>query len=77
MTWSNVEIVNARPLRKSPWGPKAIQRAARVSEMSVMATFRRMTSFDNGCEDEGTLSGGSLAIVVEVRSESTARQSTT
>jgi hypothetical protein len=67
---SNVEIENARPLRKSPWGPNAIQRAARVSEMSVMAAFRRRMSFGDGCDNEGegggegTPSGGSLAIEV-------------
>ena len=58
-----VEIVNARPSRKSPWGPSAIQRAARTSETSVMAAFRRRMSFGNGCDDEGRLSGGSLDMV--------------
>jgi len=61
--WSRVEIVNARPLRKSPWGPNAIQRAARVSEMSVIAAFRRRMSFEDGCDGVGTLSCGSLVIV--------------
>lgn len=61
--------MNARPLRKSPWGPSAIQRAARVREMSVMAAFRRRMSFEDGCDGVGTLSCGSLAIVGEVGSE--------
>ena len=34
-----------------------------------MATFRRIMSFESDWDDEGMLSGGSFAIVVEARSE--------
>jgi hypothetical protein len=64
--WFTVETVNARPSRKSPWGPKTIQRAARASETRVIATFRRRMSFDNGCDDNGTLSEGCLATMFVV-----------
>lgn len=43
--------------------------AARVRETRVMATFRRIMRFESGWDDEGMLSGGSFAIVVEARSE--------
>ena len=50
-----------------------------MSETSVMAAFRKRTSFEDGCDGEGEdpLSGGSLAIVGEVRSEDVERGANT